>query len=57
MLTVSFLISVLVLAVIVFVAFWIVDATGVPYPINMIIKVIVGILALVFLLQKSGLIA
>lgn len=56
MLTVSFLVTVLVVALVVFVCFWIIDAIGIPYPINMIGKAIVGIVAIVFLLQKTGLI-
>jgi hypothetical protein len=55
MLTVPFLITVLVLALIAFVCFWLIDYTGIPYPINMIAKAIVAILVIVTLLQKSGL--
>jgi hypothetical protein len=51
----SILIAVLVIAIVVFVAFWIIDSIGIPQPINMITKAIVGIIALVAILIKSGL--
>jgi hypothetical protein len=53
---VELLITVLVVALIVFVAFWIVDQIGFPNPINMIAKAIVGVIGLVYLLQKTGLV-
>lgn len=48
------LIFVLIVALIVFVAFWIVDRIGFPDPINWIVKAIVGLIALVALLSKLG---
>lgn len=51
----NLLIAILILAIIVIVAIWLIDIMGLPHPINMILKVIIGLLALVYLLQKSGL--
>jgi len=48
------LIAVLIIAVIVVVAFWIIDNIGTPHPIGMILKAIVGLIALVSLLAKLG---
>jgi hypothetical protein len=52
---VSLLISVLVIALVAYICFWCVDRAGVPYPISMIIKVIIAIIAIVALLTKTGL--
>lgn len=48
------LIFVLIVALIVYVAFWIVDKIGFPSPINWIAKAIVGLVALITLLNKLG---
>lgn len=51
---ISVLIAVLIIALVVFVAFAIVDRIPVPNPFNWIIKAVVGILALVALLNHLG---
>lgn len=51
---VSLLILLLVLGIVVWFGFWIVDKTGVPNPINWIAKAIVGVIALIILLQRIG---
>lgn len=51
----SILLSLVLLVTVVLVIFWIVDAIPTPYPLSMIIKVVVGILAIVKLLQLAGL--
>ena len=53
--SVAILIAVLVILLVAFACFWLIDQIGLPNPINVIAKAIVAILALVFLLQKSGL--
>lgn len=50
---VSILIGLVILAAIVWFAFWIIDASF-PAPINMPAKAIVGIIALLVLLQHTG---
>jgi len=52
---IDLLVLILVLAVVVIVAVWLIDVMGLPHPINMVLKVIIALLALVYLLQKSGL--
>ncbi len=52
---IELLIAVLVLAVIVYVVFWLIDAIGLPHPINMVAKAIVAIFAIVYLLRQAGL--
>lgn len=52
---IDLLILIIILAVIVVVAVWLIDVMGLPHPINMVLKVLVGLLALLFLLQRSGL--
>ena len=54
---IELLVMVLVIAVIAFVAIWLIDNIGLPNPINMIAKAIVVIILLVFLLQKTGILA
>lgn len=51
---VSILIGLVVLAAVVWVAFWIIDSAF-PAPVNMPAKVLVGVIALLVLLQRSGL--
>lgn len=48
------LITLLIIALVVFVAFWIVNEIGLPHPINLIVKVIVGVIALIYLLNALG---
>lgn len=47
---IALLISLLIIVAIVWVAFWIVDSAF-PEPIRMVAKIIIGILALLFLLH------
>lgn len=49
------LLAILVIALVAFIAFWIVDQMSIPNPINMIVKIIIGVIALFALLTKSGL--
>ena len=51
---VSLLILLLVLGIVVWFGFWVVDKTGVPNPINWIAKAVVGVIALIILLQRIG---
>ncbi len=51
------LLVVLLIILIAYAAFWIIDRAGTPHPFNMILKLIVGAIALVALLQKTGLLA
>ena len=51
----SLLLTVLVIALIVYLAFWMIDNIGLPHPFNMIAKVIVAIVGLLALFQKTGL--
>ncbi len=51
---VSLLVLLLIVGIIVWFGFWIVDKTGVPNPINWIAKAIIGVIALIILLQRSG---
>ena len=53
----ALLIAILVIFLIAWACFWIIDSTGIPYPINTIAKVIIGIIAIVALLTKAGLIS
>jgi len=48
------LVILLIFAVVVFVAFWIVAQVGLPNPLNWIAKSIIAIIALMFLVQKLG---
>jgi hypothetical protein len=52
--TTTLLINVLILAVILFVAFWIVGKMAAPEPLSLILRVIVGILGLIWLLNLLG---
>lgn len=51
---VSLLLTVVIILAVAYGAFWIIDRSF-PAPINMIAKLIVGVIALVVLLQKTGL--
>ena len=53
---VSLLVMLVVLVAIVWVAFWIID-NAFPAPINMPAKLVVGVIALLLLLQKTGLLS
>jgi len=53
---VSILIGLVVLAAVVWVAFWIIDSAF-PAPVNMPAKLVVGVIALLVLLQKTGLLS
>jgi hypothetical protein len=48
------LINILIVALIFSLAFWVIGKMGVPEPINLILRVIVGIIALVWLLNLFG---
>ena len=48
---------ILLIVAIAYAAFWIIDAAGTPYPFNMILKLFVGAVALIALLQRTGLLA
>jgi hypothetical protein len=50
----STLINILIIALIFALAFWVIGKMGVPEPINMILRVIVGLVALVWLLNLFG---
>jgi hypothetical protein len=50
----SVLLTILIIALIAFVAFWVIDQMGIGHPINVILKVIVGIIALIYLLNTVG---
>lgn len=41
--------------VVVLIAVWLIDIMGLPHPINMILKVIVALIALLYLAQRAGL--
>ncbi len=48
------LINILIVALIFSLAFWVIGKMGVPEPVNMILRVIVGIIALIWLLNLFG---
>ncbi len=48
------LLTLLCIALAVYVAFWIVDRVGPPDPFGLILRVIVGVIALVFLVNAVG---
>lgn len=50
------LIFALVACLIVFLCIWLVDQVGLPSPINMIIKAIVVLIAIVMIAQRAGVI-
>lgn len=52
----NILITLLIVAVLVYLCFWVVDSVGLPNPMNWIAKAIIAIIALAALLPKlSGL--
>lgn len=51
----TLLIAILIAAVVVVFVFWLADYAGIPEPANKIIKIVVAILALLFVLNRSGL--
>jgi len=48
------LVSILILVLILVVAFWIIGEMSLPHPINMIVRVVVGIVGLIYLLNLIG---
>jgi hypothetical protein len=48
------LIVILIIALVAYVAFWLVDKIGLPHPINWIAKAIVALVALLMLLSRAG---
>lgn len=54
---IEILLTLLVFALVVYLAVWIVDIIGLPNPMNKIAKAIIGIIALLVLLQKLGLVS
>lgn len=51
---VSLLIALLILAVIVIFAVWLIDYCGIPHPFNMILKIVIALIGLLYLLQRFG---
>ncbi len=51
------LITILIIVAVAYAAFWIIDRAGTPHPINMVLKLFVGAIALIALLQRTGLLA
>lgn len=51
---VTILVTLLVVALVVIVIFYIIDQTGIPSPANWIAKVIVAIVAVLIVLNRSG---
>ncbi len=51
---VSLLILILIAVLVVVILFWIIDATGVPAPANWIAKLIIALIIVLFILQRSG---
>lgn len=51
------LITILIIVAVAYAAFWIIDRAGTPHPINMVLKLLVGAIALIALLQRTGLLA
>ena len=51
---IEILIFALVAALVAFLCIWLVDQVGLPHPVNMIVKAIIVILAIVMILNKSG---
>ena len=48
------LVSVLIVLVVVIAVFWIADAMGAPAPFPMIIKLVVGVLGILYILGQAG---
>lgn len=51
---IELLIWVLIVCLVAFVAFWLIDKAGIPSPMNWIIKAIAALILLVVLLSKLG---
>lgn len=54
---ISFLLWIVVLALILYLLFWMLGQIPLPQPIRTIILVVVALVVLVYLLQRSGLLA
>lgn len=54
---INLLLIVLVVALIAYLAFWLVERIGLPHPLDMIAKAIIAIVALVSILQQTGLLS
>lgn len=51
---VTLLVVILVAILIVWLLFWLIDSTGIPSPMNVVAKVIVAIVAVLIVLERSG---
>lgn len=51
---ISILLALLIGVLVVLVLFYIIDAAGLPSPANWIAKVIIALIAILFILQRSG---
>jgi len=54
---ISFLIWVIVLALVVYLLFWVLSQIAMPQPVRTVIVVVVALVILVYLLQRTGLLA
>lgn len=54
---ISFLIWVIVLALVVYLLFWVLSQISMPQPVRTVIVVVVALVILVYLLQRTGLLA
>jgi hypothetical protein len=52
--SIALLINVLVILLVAYAAFWLVDRIGLPSPMNWVAKAIVALIALVVLLNRAG---
>jgi Co/Zn/Cd efflux system component len=52
--TTSLFVNIVILAVVLIVAFWIVGKMGAPDPIDTILRIVVGVIGLVWLLNLVG---
>lgn len=50
----SLLLTILVICLVVYVAFYVIGMMGIPDPMNLILRVIVGVVALVYLFNAVG---
>lgn len=50
----SILITLLIVAIVAYLAFWIIGQVGLPHPVDLIAKGIVGLILLVALLSRTG---
>ena len=51
---IALLITVLVILVVAYAVFWLIDNIGLPHPINMLAKAVVVFIAIYYILQKAG---